>query len=298
MLLVLAALTLLFPARPVMGADVLVVQSLAIKPYEKALQGLRSVAAGSLERIYCTKMDRGEVERYVRRRRPDLIYAIGMDALNKLGAVHDIPIVYLMVLNPLSADAAGENVTGVSLVIEPSRQLSLMRQVLPQLKRVGILYDPGKSAALVERARAAASRSGVELVARPVASPRDVIAAINGIAGKVNAFWLIPDTTVVSSVTLDLLLLASIEHKIPVFAFSEKYVERGALLSLEIDEFDLGRQAGEMGNRILAGARVRSVRREDARGGTITINQIVAHKMGIRIGEELLRRARVIRQGN
>jgi putative ABC transport system substrate-binding protein len=191
---------------------------------------------------------------------------------------------------------AGDNATGISLNIDPDRQLSLMRQVLPRLGRVGLLYDPNKSSAFVERAKAAASRNGMELLVGSVATPRDVVSAINGLAGKVNALWMFPDTTVVSPVTIDLLLLAAIEQRIPVFTFSGKYVEKGALLSLEIDEFAVGRQAGEMGNRILAGAGVRSVERVDARDGVVTFNAVVANRLGIRVDGDVLRHARVVPQ--
>lgn len=277
------------------AADVLVVQSLAIKPYESALQGLKSVSAATVDRIYSSKMNEAEIERYVRKRKPDLIYAIGMDALTKLKSIRDIPLVYLMVLNTPSAAIAGDNTTGINLNISPERQLSVLRQVLPQARKIGLLYDPGKSSPFVAKAHAAVAQKGGELVARPVSSPRDVVSVLNDMAERVNALWLFPDTTVVNPVTVDHLLLTAIEHKIPVFAFSEKYVEKGALLSLEIDEADMGRQAAEMGNRILAGTSVRSVGKEDARSGNVTINAIVAKKLGIPVGSDLGRHFRVIR---
>jgi len=113
--------------------------------------------------------------------------------------------------------------------------------------------------------------------------------------GKADALWLLPDTTVVNPATIDLLLLSTLENKIPVLTFSDKYVEKGALLSLEVDAEDAGRQAGEMANRILAGVAVQGIENEDARGGILTVNMIVAKKLGISINGNVIKHARTIR---
>ena len=63
---------------------------------------------------------------------------------------------------------------------------------------------------------------------------------------------VLPDITVITPETIEFLLLFSLENRIPVFTFSEKYVESGALMSIIIDAFDIGCQAGEMAKAIQA----------------------------------------------
>jgi putative ABC transport system substrate-binding protein len=290
--LLLTLLAFLSLARPVTAGDLLVVQSLSIKPYDDALKGIRSVCTGKVVRVDSAGLSEADFARKVRKTRPDLIFAIGSDALAKVRAIRDVPIVYLMVLNP---EVDESNITGVSLNIAPERQLSLVRQVLPHVKKVGLLFDPAKSSSFVNKAHGAASMLGFELLAKGVDHSRDAVTSLDGMKGKIQALWLFPDTSVVNAGTIDLLLLAAIENRVPVFTFSDKYVEKGALLSLEVNALEVGKQAGEMANRILAGTAVKNIEKADARGGNVTVNLIVAKKLGISINGDLLKHARVIR---
>ncbi|HEX2769938.1 MAG TPA: ABC transporter substrate-binding protein, partial [Geobacteraceae bacterium] len=266
-----------------------------IKPYNDALQGFRAVSKARTNKLVSSEMGEQDIVGKVRKIKPDLILAIGMDALAKVRGIRDVPIVYLMVLNPQALVQDNANVTGVSMNIAPERQLSLLRQILPQVKKIALFFDPGKSGNYVDKAYSAAAIMGIELLAKGVHSPREAIAAIDSMKGKADALWLLPDTTVVNPATIDLLLLSTLENKIPVLTFSDKYVEKGALMSLEVDAEEAGRQAGEMANRIQAGAAVQSIEKEDARGGILTVNLIVAKKLGISINRNVVKHARIIR---
>ena len=288
-------LLLFFLVPPCAAGDILVIQSMQIKPYNDALQGFRSVNKARTSKLVSSELNEQDIAGKVRKIKPQLILAIGLDALAKVRGIRDVPIVYLMVLNPRSLVQDNDNITGVSMNIAPEKQLSQLRQILPQVKKIAVFFDPGKSGNYVARAYNAAAIMGIELLAKGVHSPREAIAAIDTMKGKADALWLLPDTTVVNPATIDLLLLSTLENKIPVLTFSDKYVEKGALLSLEVDAEDVGRQAGEMANRILAGAAVQSIEKEDARGGILTINLIVAKKLGISINGNVLKHARIIR---
>jgi len=277
------------------SGDILVVQSFPIKPYNDALNGFRSVCKTRINKLVGPGLSEAEIMAKVRRNRPDLILAIGMDALDKLKTIKNIPIVYVMVLSPQAQLRDGGNFTGVSMNIAPERQLSLIREVLPHVRKIGIFFDPDKSGFYVARAYNAATLMGMELVTKKVQSSRDAVAAIGGMKGKVDALWLFPDTTVVNPATIDILLLTSLQNNIPVITFSDKYAEKGAILSLEVDAVESGKQAGEMAVKILGGANVNSVMNEDARDSILTVNLIVAKKLGISINGNVIKHARVIR---
>lgn len=291
----LIALLLIFLVPTAATGDFLVVQSLQIKPYDEALQGFRSVCKGKTHKLVSLGLAEADIVRKVRKENPDLVLAIGMDALVKVKGIRDVPIVYVMVLNPQSLIHDSANITGVSLSIQPEKQLATLRKILPHAGRVGLLFDPGKSGAFVSKAQRAATAMGIELMAKEVHSPREAAAAIDDMTGKIHALWLLPDTTVVNPGTIDLLLLSTIENRIPVLTFSDKYAEKGALLSLEVDAAEAGRQAGEMANSILAGGDVKSIDKADARGGILTVNLIVAKKLGITIDRDLIKNARAIK---
>lgn len=290
---ILISLFLLAPSWA--SAEVLVVQSLSIKPYNDALNGFRAVCNGRLNRIAGPGLSEPEILKKVRRSRPELILAIGMDALDKLKSIKDVPIIYVMVLSPRNLVPEGGNITGISMKIAPEKQFAVLRELLPNVRRIGVFFDPDKSGYYVGRASNAASLMGIELLTKKVKSSKEAVAAIDAIKGKVDALWLLPDTTVVNQGTIDLLLLSSLENSIPVITFSDKYAEKGALLSLEVDPVDAGKQAGEMANRLLGGTDIRKIANEDARSAIITVNLLVAKKLGIHISASAINHARIIR---
>ena len=216
-----------------------------------------------------------------------------MDALTKVSTIRDVPIIYLMVPNPQSLVQDSDNVTGISMNIQPERQLSVLRQVLPHAKKIAILYDPDKSGAFVRKAQSSAATAGMELLPKVVHTSQDAAAALDGLKTKIDALWLLPDTTVVNPGTIDLLLLTALEKRIPVFTFSGKSAEKGALFSLEIDAQEAGKQAGEMANRVLAGTGIQTIGKADARGGILTINPAVAKRLGISLSSDALKQANV-----
>lgn len=275
--------------------EVVVVQSLKVKPYDDALLGFKSVYAGKIKKLILPEMEGADAVRAVREAKPAIILAIGAEALAKVRRIKDIPIVYLMVLNPHAPLQGEENITGVSMSIPPEKQLAALQKVLPDVRRVGLLYDPGKTGFLVKKAQIAARAAGIELVAKEVRRPKDVPELANSMKDHIQAFWMFPDTTVVTPETVNFLLLFSLENRIPMFAFSDKYVEAGALMSLDIDAFNLGKQAGEAARKILSGVDVREIPRFDVKNAVLTINVKTAKKMGITVSDEVMTKARKVR---
>lgn len=274
---------------------VLALQSVQVSPYEEALRGVRNVLGSGVKKLVLSELEGVDIAKVVREERPDVIVAIGAEALARVRKIKDTPIVYLMVLDPQNTLTNGENITGVNLYVSPERQLTSLQGVVPHLKKVGLLYNPSLSGPLVRKAQTAARGLGIDLIAREVRSPREVLSMTGAMKGEVDAFWMLPDKTVVTAETAEFLLLFSLNNKIPILTFSDKYVEMGALMALEANPFDLGRQAGEMSRKILSGVSVGSIPRTDPRSSVMTINGKIARKLGISLGEEVLGRAKVIR---
>ncbi|ANA40532.1 ABC transporter substrate-binding protein [Geobacter anodireducens] len=274
---------------------ILALQSVRVVPYEEALRGVRSVVSGTVKRVVISEMEGVDVARMVRDERPDVILAIGAEALARVKRVKDTPIVYLMVLDPQSTLTSGENLTGVSMNVPPERQLAALQSLMPRLRKIGIPYNPSRSGILARKAQAAARSLGIEPVARELRSARDVVPVAEGMKGEVDALWMLPDTTVVTPESIEFLLLFSLTNRIPILTFSDKYVQMGAIMALDIDPYDLGRQGGDLVRRILSGTPVEQVQRAEPRSIVMTVNAKVARKLGLTLSEEALGRARVIR---
>lgn len=293
--LLLILLLNMFSGQASAEGDILILQSLPIKPYTEALKGFRSVCSFYSRMVISSGFNEEGIAEKLWKYRPQLILAIGEDAFAKVRKIRDVPIVYVMVLNPQLVVRTGNNITGVSMMIAPEMQLNQLRRILPRFRKIGLLFDPAKSGAFVDRARHYALQEGIALLTQEVHSSREAVAADDKLKGKIDALWLIPDTTVVNSETIDLLFLSAIDNRIPLLTFSGKYVEKGALLAIEVDAEEAGRQAGEMANKILSGTNVKDIERQDAHDGIVTVNLAVAKKLDITIDDSLVKRARLIK---
>ena len=274
-------LIICFGPAAALAHDIVVVQGLQIKPYDEAVRGFRNSCDANTKKFLLSDLRGTDFVRLIREERPRLILAVGPEALKKVRPIMDIPIVYLMVINPQSMVKGHRNVTGVAMNVAPEKYLDLLTRISPKPKMVGVICDPAKSGYLVKRAQQAARGRGIELAVREVQTPRDVPDALTSLKGIVDALWMFPDTTVVTPETVELFLLASQENRFPVIGFAGKYVEMGALAALDIDSFDQGRQAGEMAEHILKGSAVADLPGAEARSTTVKVNRSVAKKLGI-----------------
>ena len=276
------------------GQEIVAIQSIRIQPYEDAVQGFEMACGAKIERLIISELKGTDIVEKINEIRPDMILAVGLDALSRVKRIKDIPVIYLMVLHPQSILSGEKNISGVSMDIPQEKQLRTLLDALPRTKTVGLLYAQEKTGRLAEKAREAARKIGIKLLAKEVHSTRDVPQSIQDMKGKIDVFWMLPDLTVITPETIEFVLLFSLENKIPVLAFSEKYVELGALMSVGIDAFDIGIQAGEMAEKILSGRDIMNIRQVDARKAVISINLKVAKTLGIPIDEKIIRKARII----
>lgn len=274
---------------------ILVIQSLGISPYNAALEGFRAALEAKSRGAGCAVFNVNEADQAIRERKPDLILAIGAEALRKGKKYTQIPLIHLMVLNPQSILRSEKNVTGVSMTVSPEKQLAAIRKVLPDAHRIGVLFDPDKSGTFVKRAMTSARALKMEIRAKEVNSPREVADSLHAMKGTVDAIWMIPDTTVITPDTIETMMLFSLRNAIPVCAFSAKYVGVGALMSLDVSPFDMGRQAGELALRVLSGTRAADLQTVEAEHPVLTLNDTVLRKLRLKVSDEGRAKARIVR---
>ena len=112
--------------------------------------------------------------------------------------------------------------------------------------------------------------------------------ALEDLHDRIDVLWMAPDPTIASDEAVDYLLRFSIQHTVPLFTFSKKYVEMGAIASLDMNPYDMGAQAGEIVNKIAEGGASRV--RVYARTARLSINAKAAKKMGLALRGEPLRK--------
>lgn len=219
---------------------------------------------------FALKGDRSDAElpRRVLERRPKVIVAVGTDAAlllkshyERVPAQQQIPVVFTMVLDPVgqglvvSAERSGSRFAGVALAVRPQRQFRILLDAVATVKRIGVVYNPKDpvSVRLIEQSREDAERMGLQLIAVPAEQPAQVASVLQTLANAVDALWLIPDPVCASPEGFQALLEFATRHKLPVLAFAESYVRRGALLAAGVDLAEQGALAAEQVIRILNG---------------------------------------------
>jgi putative tryptophan/tyrosine transport system substrate-binding protein len=289
-------LLLLLWAIPVAARPLVVtVQSFNVRPYEEAVKGFESVSRAAIHKINLSEIKGPDMLDRIREKNPDLVVAVGMGALSAAWEVKNIPLVYMMAADSFPDSLSAGRATGVSMNVSPDVQMDIFAKALPDIKTIGVLYNPEKTGFLVREALLYLRGKPIRLVAETIKSPQDISRKLDRIKSDIDAFWMLPDVTLAAPEALEILLLFSLENRIPILTFSEKYVEIGALMSIGTDPFDMGIQAGEMAEKILSGADPKTVLPEYARKTVITINETIGKKLGIRLGGDILKQANLIK---
>lgn len=281
-------LMLLLSRQASASGGIIAVQSSNIKPYNDALRGFEDACNCGTKHLLITEAEERDLQTIIHSAQPDLVLAIGIDALNKVKSIKDLPIVYIMVLNPQLGTSDHANITGISMIISPETQLSMIKRFMPDAKSVGLLYDASRMDDFVTKARRTAVSEGIRLVASEVRSPKDLPEQLKNMGENIDLFWMLPDVTVVTPETVEFILLSLIEKKIPVVTFSDKYLKIGAAVSLMIDAFDIGKQAWEMTEKVLAGAEIKKIEKRFARKSIVSVNRDIANKLGISVSDKFL----------
>ncbi|MDD5224205.1 MAG: ABC transporter substrate-binding protein [bacterium] len=204
-----------------------------------------------------------------------------------------IPQVYCMVFNPFELGLQNDNQTGVLMVASPDSQFAAFKNILPGLKRLGVIFNPQKTVPLVDAAKAALPRNDLEIVERHVSSSGEIAQNLKEIIPLVGAIWLIPDTTVVSRDTFSYLLQNTVDQKVPIFAFSEGLVKSGALASFSPDYSEIGKEAARLADKISSGASPKNLPPVYPRGD-LYLNLNTAQTLGIKISPDIIRKAEKI----
>jgi len=293
-MLILLGAPLLYLTSNIYATEVAVIMSKSIKPYQDALAGFMSVCNARITEYDMEgRMDKGhEITAKIKSDKPDLILAIGSHALEVAKQdITDIPIVFSIVLNPEPIISGSGNITGASAEVSVESQLKMLGTIVPAVRKIGVVYDPSKTGALVAEANGIADRMGLQLVAREVHSPGETLIAIKELTGKIDALMMLPDTTTATIQGFEYMLLFSFRNKVPLIAPSEKYVQKSALLALSINYEDIGRQSGELANEILRGKSPDELPYTKARKTKAVLNLKTASKIGLTIPSSVIAEA-------
>lgn len=229
---------------------------------------------------------------------PDVIVAIATPSAQAVvAATKSIPVVYSAVTDPVAAqlvasmEPSGTNVTGVSDALVLEKQLELIKKVVPEAKRVGMVYNPGEanSVVVVKQMRELLSQADMSLVEATAARTVDVGAAARSLVGKVDVIYTNTDNNVVSA--YEALVKVGNDAKIPLIASDTDSVKRGAIAALGVNYKDLGLQTGKVVIRILKGEKPGTIASQTSDKLELYVNPGAAQKQGVTLTDAFVKSA-------
>jgi putative tryptophan/tyrosine transport system substrate-binding protein len=231
---------------------------------------------------------------------PDVIFAAATPAVTALQqATRAVPIVFAQVADPVSAGFVsslarpGGNMTGFTN-IEYSigvKWLELLKEIAPQVTRVGIIRDPAVSAGIGQFAaiQSVARSFGVELSPLGGGNAADIESTVTGFARGSNC-GLISVAIPLTSTHRKLIISLAVRHRLPAIYPFRFFVTDGGLISYGPDSIDPFRQAAGYVDRILKGEKPADLPVQAPTKYELIINLRTAKALGLDVPSSLLAR--------
>ncbi|HFU3967484.1 TPA: tryptophan ABC transporter substrate-binding protein [Streptococcus suis] len=228
----------------------------------------------------------------------ELLIGIATPAAQGLAnATTELPIIMGAVTDPVGANLVtdlknpGGNITGVSDQTPVADAVSLIKEITPDAKTIGVLYSSNEdnSKIQVEEFKAAAEEAGYTVLEYAVASSNELASTVEVATSKTDVLFTPVDNTVASAFST--VVSVANKTKTPIFTSVEDMVEGGGIASVTLSQYDLGVATGKMAAKILDGANPGDTPVQIFNEGTIVVNQKVAKELGITLSDDVINQA-------
>jgi putative tryptophan/tyrosine transport system substrate-binding protein len=230
----------------------------------------------------------------------DVIVSSGGVAYALKQATSVIPIVFAAANDPVGSGLVtslarpGGNVTGLSLQTTEtaSKQLELLREVIPGLRRLAVLGNAGNPSNVLElsEVKAAAQTLGLDATIFEIRRAEDIAPTFDAFRGRADALYVCNDPPLFIATGIRINTLAQ-GARLPTMYGIRQQVEAGGLMSYGPNFPDQYRRAAEYVDKILRGAKPGDLPVEQATRFDLVINLTTAKALGLTILEPFLLRA-------
>ena len=229
-----------------------------------------------------------ELKQLIQQENPALIYCIGSKAYSLARNYADNKkLLFSAAINWRRLDI-GESTYGVSNELSPAQEISLLRYFFPAIKTIGLLYNDKFSREYIETIKKDALILGINIINQPINDVQEIGEALNELLPKIDMFWIISDPVVLSSKeSVQQILQSAQQHNKPVYAYSDVYIEQGAVLAISADIATIGRQSAGLAimmdqNKLPEGTV------QSPAGSTITLNKCRLDALQIKFNQDAL----------
>jgi putative ABC transport system substrate-binding protein len=186
-------------------------------------------------------------------------------------------------------------VTGVGSFPPVADTIELMKRLLPGVTRIGTLYNSSEanSRKVVEVARSACAERGLRLEEVTIANVSEVFQAAQALTARdVGAVWLGGDNTVIQGFEAVAKVVG--DAHIPLVTNDMEQVATHSLATVGIGFYESGFAAAKLASQVLLGEKPKDVAIQNVAKREVSINAVVARKLGLRLPEEVLHEADVV----
>lgn len=225
----------------------------------------------------------------------DLIFAIATPAAQAVaGATDSIPVLVSAITDPAASglvesnEKPNVNVSGTSDLTPVKEQMALLQRMLPDAKKVGLLYCSAESNSVlqIEMAKEALETEGIEYKDYAVSSSNEIQTVVESMVGSVDAIYAPTDNMIAAGMAT--VAMVANENGIPIICGEGGMVEAGGLATYGIDYYQLGYMTGKQAVDILTkGTDIKTMPIEylDASQCELKINKETAKELGIDVSD-------------
>lgn len=233
---------------------------------------------------------------------PDIVIAVATvsaQSFAKAAKQGKVKVVFSTVTDPLGANIVdslnkpGRNTSGASNLVDLEPQITLLKEIQPDLKRLGIIYNAGEinGVKIVNDLKDVCKKLNIELIEQTVTKVGDVPQAAGKLAGSVDAIFISNDNTALSAFQSIVGAALKAKKPIPVYVSDTDDVEKGAVAALGPNQFDVGKLSGRIAIRAIDGEDLGTIPVEFPTKTELYINLKAAKKIGLTIPDSVLKKA-------
>lgn len=229
-----------------------------------------------------------DLKQLIQQENPALIYCIGTQAYSLARNVApNKKLLFSAAINWRRLDV-GVGTYGIANELSSAQEMSLLHYFFPTIKTIGLLYNDKFSREYVETIKKDALNSGINIINKSINDEQEISEALNDLLPQIDMFWIISDPVVLSNKeSVRQIFQAAQQQNKPVYAYSDVYIEQGAVLAISADIATIGRQSAGLVMMVDQG-KVPAGTVQSPAGSTVTLNKCALDALKLQFNQDAL----------
>ncbi|AKC95024.1 hypothetical protein VC03_00225 [Sneathia vaginalis] len=198
----------------------------------------------------------------------------------------DTPVIFSCVTDPVSANLKGDNITGICDRLDTTYdELKLLKKAFPKVKNIGIIYSTSELNSLVhiKDIETSAKKLNLNVIKLGVTNSSEIPQVTTNLLNKADAIYVPIDNLVVANISY--LITKANEKRKPLIASDSSSVKLGALFSIGLDYYELGKQTANILLEVLNGKKPSDIPVQMAKNTRLFVNKETEKLLNVKIGD-------------